>query len=444
MQILPSTLSGWLALLLGVILFATTLAAGGRPFGIAAILSLEATIWSIATLATHGRARRVIGLLGWWSLLMAWGVFSATFVSAEPIRSLISLSVLIGPLLLIPAVTSLGAWSDSQIRGLLNFASLGCLVWMSLGLVFVLWPDNPVHEWMWSQPWQHGEPFSTIDYQGNAGTLITFSGICIASAGIGGSKRWWFGLLIVLAAAVLNASRTTLLLAPASIVATILLGSFVTSQRQPRFGATFQANRGTFFLVAIGILVATGFGAWLSDGMQHTAATRFGHLKKDLAWPYYPRRLEMLAAARNVAYRPILGWGPGMYASVAANDPDIGRMHFAMPPPPPGNALKSQDHAKCDPLELCVDWGIPGALWLVLPFLAATAMSIRDFRDKHLSVSQRLLGLTIFMSLGAVGLNGIIDCPLALPVILALTATLCGMGLRSHVWTTACLPSTWR
>jgi len=441
--ILPRSVSTWLAAALFTIVAATVVAAGGRPMGVALLLSFETIIWSVAAIVfgtcSNPRSRQVLlksWTLRWWIATIVWGGVSTLFISSDPSRSGMTMATLIGPLLLVPAIAHAPSMSYFAVRTTLQWIAAFGLGWLSIGVLFYYWPDNAYYRWMKAQTWQHGVPYSTVDYQGNAGTLITLIGIWVAAAALATPVAsnirpvLWLSLPLVIVAAALNASRTTLLLAPAMMLTTLVIGGSVrpnTSRSRPDSISKF---RWSSVLVGTLLLTAVVGAAWLTVGGEHTAATRFRHLYEDLTWPYYPRRLEMTAAAKLVANSPITGWGPGMYATVASQAPVIANQHFALAPPPVGYALQADHHANSDPLELSIDWGIPGMILLLCPALVAVKRGIGGFWEIGNERSERMVSLATVISLIAIGLNGIVDCPLALPALVVIAAIMIGVQLR--------------
>jgi len=443
-----------LGLLLLIILFVATIAWGSRPIAYRLVLSFALLLWSVLVVGFAGwchvrmpchqrvgiRAskRRIALALGAFAVLVYGGV-SALEWSVDTVWSGQSLFMWAGPIVLVPAVAmwcqDIDFFRFSADR-LTTWFAFGGFSWVIIGLLLWGWPSNPLHAWLAKQSWPHGKVFATIDYHGNAGTLIVLTAIWL-SLWVSGRKyawRWSVLLLPILIASVINASRTGMIMVPVAVLAAIGIAWWGQYQRDHHDGA-LSLGRGWAFrqIISVGLcsvfiggaLIGAGYAFW--DRLQGSAIDRLSTWVSEVKPEHYPRWMEMEAAWRLIQSRPFVGYGVGSYPAVSAEEPGI-QDHFFAPSPLSRDAFNSLHHANSDPMEVWVEWGAVGWMLLVWPVGWAMARSWRVALGARVNQSTQCLMLGVALSLTAVVLHGLIDCTLQLPVILALFSVLVGIG----------------
>ncbi len=435
---------GWM---LWLLLLGAVLAVGARLREVQFVFNLSVLTWSACSLLLWAGKRwtdepsirrpgRVVALLGWALVVMVYAVWGA---GGRPTwdgwrgDAMLSWAAAV---VLVPAVVAMLDRPD-PFRGVGRAWAVSGTAWVVLGLLLWTWQQNPLHDWMVSQPWQHGTPFATLDYHGQAGTFIALSGIWVCVWAYATPRRRWvrvFWLLPILLAAVLNASRVAMVLAPAAaLVSLAALEGVRWSAGSKRLGLRGLTRVVAAGVIALGLAAGSLYvadhhaNAWLSG----TALDRITRLQKETSVAHYPRWMEMKAARHLIAEMPWLGSGIGSYPSRSASAPGIAGYYFA-PAPTANQTLSAQHHAMSDPLQLTMEWGGIGVALLIMPLVAAMIASLRGFVSPALRKADRGVLVGVAVSLAVMVIHGLVDCTLQLPSTLAIFVLLIALGLSGR------------
>lgn len=314
-------------------------------------------------------------------------------------------------------------------------AVLGCglFVWMLVGGVARAGEasgfDLVANSSDWT--WRHGMPYGTIDYHGNAGTLIVITGVLAGSVlmavGRGLGRQIWPMVVLCLlsiAAAMVNSSRIGLVLA-LTIVPLYTLIAIIYLRQGRRDEAASQVRSMLIFLVGTLLICCVSSQVRAQNSIQ-----RLEELPGYFNSEHYPRWMENELAMELFRERPVWGFGPGTYALVSDESRIEG--HFFVPAFVLGQTREANHHAKQDALQLLVSWGVVGAAIFAVPVLFAGYAMVRS---RALPRPARHLQWVLAGVIAVVLLHGLGDCTLQLPATQAITLVVLGLLIASRSWT---------